>query len=115
MVLADYARLTQVLNNILSNAVRYVPPGCTVRATLKAQDSGVMACFADNGPGIPEEELPRLFDRFWRREPSRSRDSGGSGLGLTIARQIIHTHRGRIWAGPTPGGGLTLCFWLPAA
>ncbi|MBN1246912.1 MAG: HAMP domain-containing protein [Anaerolineae bacterium] len=112
---ADYTRLAQVLNNILGNAVRHLPEGCTVRVTLVAEEGGATACFADNGPGLPEEDLPRLFDRFWRREPSRSRDSGGSGLGLAIAQQIIQAHGGRIWAGPTPGGGLTVCFWLPAA
>ncbi|MCU0519095.1 MAG: ATP-binding protein [Anaerolineae bacterium] len=114
-VLADYVRLTQVLNNILGNALRYLPGGTTMHVTLEARDGGVVACFADNGPGIPESDLPRLFDRFWRREPSRSRDSGGSGLGLAIAQQIIEAHGGRIGANPTPGGGLTLSFWLPAA
>ena len=113
-VLADTTRLTQVLNNILGNAVRHLPNGCTVQVTLGVENGGVTACFADNGPGLPEEDLPRLFDRFWRREPSRSRDSGGSGLGLAIAQQIIQAHTGRIWARPTPGGGLSVCFWLPA-
>ncbi len=115
LVHADYARLTQVLNNILGNAVRHLPDGCAVNISLRAQNNGVTACFADNGPGLPEEDLTRLFDRFWRRETSRNRAAGGSGLGLAIAQQIIQAHEGRIWAATTPGGGLTLCFWLPAA
>jgi signal transduction histidine kinase len=118
-VTADYTRLTQVLNNILGNAARYVPAGCTViikanTLSSKDRDKRVQICVIDNGPGIPEAMIPRIFDRFWRNEPSRSRSTGGSGLGLTIARQIIKAHDGEIWAEPTPGGGLTLCFWLPA-
>ncbi len=112
-VTADYARLTQVLNNVLSNALRYVPAGGHVRISLRTQHDGVTVCVADDGPGIPEEALPRLFERFWRGEPSRSRVTGGSGLGLAIAHQIIQAHHGRIWAEPTSGGGLTICFWLP--
>jgi len=115
LVQADYARLTQVLNNILGNAVRHLPDGCAVQISLRAQDNGVTACFADNGPGLPEEDLTRLFDRFWRRETSRNRAAGGSGLGLAIAQQIIQAHRGHIWPNLTPGGGLTICFWLPSA
>ncbi|MGC9520681.1 MAG: sensor histidine kinase [Anaerolineae bacterium] len=113
VVPADYARLTQVLNDILSNAVRYVPAGGQVRISVEAQADGVVVCVADDGPGIPEAALPRLFERFWRGEPSRSRVTGGSGLGLAIADQIIQAHHGRIWGEPTPGGGLTICFWLP--
>jgi two-component system sensor histidine kinase BaeS len=111
--------LTQVLNNILGNAARYVPAGRAVHITARAyQDRGtdkeVQVCVADNGPGIPEDALPHLFDRFWRNEPSRSRETGGSGLGLAIAQQIVKAHDGRIWAEATPGGGLTICFRLPA-
>lgn len=113
-VSADAVRLTQVLNNLLGNAVQHLPDDSSVRVEISAQEGGVMVCFADDGPGLPEEDLARLFDRFWRRDLSRSRHSGGSGLGLTIAQQIIQAHGGRIWAATTPGGGLTLCFWLPA-
>lgn len=118
-VTADYTRLTQVLNNILGNAAHYVPSGCSVEIRVRAlpvadTQRRVQICVIDNGPGIPEAMIPRIFDRFWRSEPSRSRTTGGSGLGLTIARQIIKAHAGEIWAEPTLGGGLTLCFWLPA-
>ena len=110
----DYERLTQVMNNILSNAARYLPAGCEVRVHVSPDADGVTVRIADNGPGIPDAELPYLFERFWRGEPSRSRKTGGAGLGLAIARRILEAHRGRMWAEKTLGGGLTLGFWLPA-
>lgn len=112
---ADYDRLNQVVGNILSNAARYVPDGGSVRLTARAVQDGVEVAIADNGPGVPDADLPRIFERFWRGDPSRSRATGGSGLGLAIARHIIVAHGGRIWAAPTPGGGLTVAFWLPGS
>lgn len=114
-VSADPDRLAQVIGNILSNAARYVPAGGTVRLTAGAQEGGVVVRVADDGPGVPAEALPHLFERFWRGDPSRSRATGGSGLGLAIARRIVEAHEGRIRAELTPGGGLTFVFWLPGA
>jgi two-component system sensor histidine kinase BaeS len=111
--MADLDRLRQVINNILQNALRYVPAGSEVVITAAPADDGVMIQIADDGPGIPEAHMPHLFERFWRGDPSRSRETGGAGLGLTIARQIVEAHGGRIAAAPTPGGGLTLRIWLP--
>ncbi len=111
-VSADADRITQVLDNILSNAIRYVPAGSTVRISAAKEQGGVTVRVADNGPGVPETDLPKLFERFWRGDPSRSRATGGSGLGLAIARRVIEAHEGRIWAETTPGGGLTMAFWL---
>lgn len=113
-VQVDYERLTQVVNNILGNALRYVTTGSILRIEAGLQDNGVLVSFIDNGPGVSATDLPHLFDRFWRGEPSRNRGTGGSGLGLTIARRIIEAHQGRIWAEATPGGGLTVRFWLPS-
>jgi len=112
---ADYERLTQVVGNILCNAARYVPTGGRVQMTARAAQYGVEVAIADNGPGVPDADLSRIFERFWRGDPSRSRTTGGSGLGLAIARHIILVHAGRIWAAPTPGGGLTVAFWLPGS
>ena len=81
----------------------------------QAAQNGVEVAIADNGPGVPDTDLPHIFERFWRGDPSRSRATGGSGLGLAIARHIIIAHGGRIWAAPTPGGGLTIAFWLPVS
>ncbi len=112
---ADYERLTQVVGNILSNAARYVPAGGHVEITAQAMQNGVEVTIADNGPGVPDTDRRHIFERFWRGDPSRSRTTGGSGLGLAIARHIILAHGGRIWAAPTPGGGLTVAFWLPGS
>jgi signal transduction histidine kinase len=92
-----------------------VPAGGEVRVAVEGVEDGVRVCITDTGPGVPEADLDRLFSRFWRGEPSRSRSTGGSGLGLAIAQQIVQAHGGRIWAEPTPGGGLTVCFWVPRA
>ncbi|MCS7178383.1 MAG: ATP-binding protein [Anaerolineae bacterium] len=115
LVLADRDRLAQVMGNLLTNALRYTPP--EGRITVRVADRGreVMVAVADTGPGVPPEDLPHLFERFWRRDPSRQRATGGSGLGLSIARHIVEAHGGHIWAEPTPGGGLTVAFALPTA
>lgn len=115
LVLADRDRLSQVLGNLLANALRYTPSGghIVVRATSRGREVAISV--ADNGPGVPASDLPYLFERFWRRDPSRQRATGGSGLGLSIARHIVEAHGGHIWAEPTPGGGLTVSFTLPTA
>ena len=110
---ADYDRLTQVINNILGNALRYVPPKGSVRIDANIDKESVVVSVIDDGPGVKPDELPHLFERFWRGDPSRSRETGGSGLGLTIAQRVIQAHNGRIWAETTPGGGLTVRFSLP--
>ncbi len=103
------------MGNLLSNALRHTPP--KGRITVRVTDRGreVVIAVADNGPGVPSEDLPHLFERFWRRDASRQRATGGSGLGLSIARHIVEAHGGHIWAEPTSGGGLTVAFTLPTA
>lgn len=113
-VLGDEQRLSQVIGNLISNALRYCQPGSTVTLSLTPADSGITLTIADDGPGLPDAELDHLFDRFWRAEPSRSRATGGAGLGLAIARQLVLAHHGQITAEPTSNtGGLTIHIWLP--
>jgi two-component system OmpR family sensor kinase/two-component system sensor histidine kinase BaeS len=111
-VSADPQRLSQVIGNLVSNALRYVPEGGRVAITARSVAGGVELAVSDNGPGVPEADLPRLFDRFWRGEKSRSRAAGGAGLGLAIARQLVETQGGAIAASNIPGGGLRVAFIL---
>jgi signal transduction histidine kinase len=114
-VYADPERVHQVLFNLLDNAVRFTPSGGTVRVSATAHNGAVDVAVADTGPGIPAEHLPRVFDRFYRVDTARSRDEGGTGIGLAIARSVIEAHGGRIWAESEPGSGSTFTFELPVA
>jgi signal transduction histidine kinase len=105
----DPARILQVLNNLVSNALRYTPAGGTVRVRCVAGDPGqVVLSVEDTGAGIPAEELPHVFDRFYK-----SKDSRGTGLGLAIAKSLVVAHGGEISAQSIPGQGTTLRFTLP--
>ena len=113
---ADGQRIAQVLTNLLGNALRYTPQDGRADVRLSAQPESILATVSDNGPGIAAEDLPHIFDRFYRADKSRSRDprSGeGSGLGLAIARSIVEAHGGRIWAESETGQGTTIAFTLP--
>ena len=113
VVNADPERLHQVLFNLLDNAYRFSPTGgvVTVRA---ARDNGALrVSVEDTGPGIPAEHLPLVFERFYRADPSRSRQDGGTGIGLAIARSVVEAHGGEIWAESTVGKGATFSFVLP--
>ena len=114
-VFADRERVHQVLFNLLDNAVRFTPPGGEVRVTAERHDGSVDVHVADTGPGIAPEHLPRLFERFYRVDPARSRDDGGTGIGLAIARSVVEAHGGRIWAHSEPGKGTVFTFELPVA
>ncbi|MBM9504504.1 sensor histidine kinase [Actinacidiphila acididurans] len=111
---ADPVRLRQAIGNLVSNAVRHTPPGgaVTLRATTPAPDT-VTVDVTDTGTGIPPSDLPRVFDRFWRADKSRTRRTGGSGLGLPIARKLAEAHGGTITATSTPGEGSTFTLTLP--
>ena len=102
----DPQRFEQVISNLLGNSLRYVMEGGSVWVTAGETPEGVRVTINDNGPGIPEEDLPFVFDRFWRKEKSRSRVSGGTGLGLAIAKQLIEAQNGQIEARNLPEGGL---------
>ena len=110
LVNADPDRLAQVVRNLLSNALRHTPEGGRIDIRAFRQDGHVCVEVQDTGPGIPPEHLPHVFDRFWRGDPSRARETGGSGLGLSIARSLIHAMGGRIGVNSQVGQGST--FWV---
>ncbi|HHV77225.1 MAG TPA: cell wall metabolism sensor histidine kinase WalK [Syntrophothermus lipocalidus] len=114
LMLANEDRMEQVLTNLVENAIRYSPPGKTV--TVKAgSDKGLVQIeVSDEGPGIPEEDLPYIWDRFHRVEKSRSRSLGGTGLGLAIVKQIVEAHGGKVGVHSQPGQGSTFFFSIPA-
>ena len=91
------------------------PSGGRVRVTASRHNGSVDVTVADTGPGIPPEHLPRLFERFYRVDTARSREEGGTGIGLAIARSVVEAHGGRIWAESEPGKGSTFTFELPVA
>jgi two-component system sensor histidine kinase BaeS len=111
----DADRLGQVFGNICENVCKYVQPPGMLNISGQMDDNALTFRFQDSGPGVPEETLPKLFDRLFRVEASRNRDSGGSGLGLSICRQIIENHGGQIWAQRSPQGGLSIEIQLPLA
>jgi two-component system OmpR family sensor kinase/two-component system sensor histidine kinase BaeS len=112
---ADGGRLYQVLGNLVANALRYTPEGGTITLRGEPVDAGVRIMVSDTGEGIPSEDLPAIFDRFWKGDRSRSHASGaGSGLGLAIARQLVHAHGGRIDVESELGQGTTFTFELPS-
>ena len=109
----DANRIEQVLNNLLSNALRHTPSGGQVSLRIDLKDGWVETHLADTGSGIPPESLPRVFERFYRADKSRSREEGGTGLGLAIARQLAVAHGGDIRAANRPGGGAEFTVRLP--
>ena len=114
-VRVDPDRIGEVLANLLANALRHTPPGGLVEVTAVGRGDEVEVMVTDSGEGIPPELLERVFERFFRVDPARTRDSGGSGIGLTISRAIIQAHGGRVWAeGAGRGGGARFVVRLPA-
>ncbi|MGH2973568.1 MAG: sensor histidine kinase [Gemmatimonadales bacterium] len=105
--------IAQVVRNLLSNASRHAGSGGRVVLSARADGAGLVVSVDDNGPGIPPQQRERVFDRFHRSEQARDRASGGSGLGLGIARSIVELHGGRIWVDDSPQGGTRVSFELP--
>ena len=111
----DADRMTQVLINLLDNALRYTPGGGSITLSGKHIPNGVEIIIKDTGPGIPEEDLPYVFDRFYRGDKSRQREEGGSGLGLAIARSLVEGQEGRIRVESLVGEGAEFIIELPVA
>ena len=109
----DTDKMTQVIDNILNNAIKYSPDGGKITVTMKTTDDQMILSISDQGLGIPKQDLPRIFDRFYRVERARSRAQGGTGLGLAIAKEIIKQHKGFIWAKSEYGMGSTFTIVLP--
>jgi signal transduction histidine kinase len=112
--LLDPQRTEQVIGNLVSNALRYVPEGGRVWIEIRQVGESAVVSVNDSGPGVSEEELPHIFSRFWRGDKSRTRASGGAGLGLAIARQLVEAQGGKIAAANLPGGGLQIRCEFPA-
>lgn len=111
----DRERIEQVLMNVISNAIKYTPDGGHIHVTAGTRGQQVWARVADDGIGIPEKDLPQLFERFFRVDKARSRESGGTGLGLSIAREILNQHKGDIRIDSVYGEGSTVTVTLPTA
>jgi len=109
----DTDKMTQVLDNILNNAIKYSPDGGNITFSMKTTDSQLILSISDGGLGIPKADLPKIFDRFYRVDKARSRAQGGTGLGLAIAKEIVKQHKGFIWAKSEYGHGSTFTIVLP--
>ena len=109
----DTDKMTQVIDNILNNAIKYSPDGGKITVSMKTTDDQMILSISDQGLGIPKQDLPRIFDRFYRVDRARSRAQGGTGLGLAIAKEIIKQHKGFIWAKSEYSKGSTFTIVLP--
>ena len=109
----DTDKMTQVIDNILNNAIKYSPDGGKITISMKTTDDQMILSISDQGLGIPKQDLPKIFDRFYRVDRARSRAQGGTGLGLAIAKEIIKQHKGFIWAKSEYGKGSTFTIVLP--
>jgi heavy metal sensor kinase len=113
VVLADARLLARAISNLIENGIRYNHPGGSVTTVVNNQADGIEIRIQDTGMGIPSNELPHIFERFYRVDRSRARHQGGSGLGLSITEHIIQLHGGRIEVESAPGTGTSFSIWLP--
>lgn len=109
----DPLKVTQALENLLDNALKYTPKGSRLEIAARPKSGDIEVSVRDNGPGIPAEDLPHIFERFYRVDKGRSREKGGTGLGLSIVKHIVQLHGGRVRVESTPGQGSTFLFTLP--
>jgi two-component system sensor histidine kinase BaeS len=112
-VFADPDRLKQLFNNLMVNSCRYTESGGETEVKVRVGSKTVVTDIMDSAPGVDETELPRLFDRLYRPDSSRNRQTGGAGLGLSICKNIVVAHNGEISAGASPLGGLRVTVELP--
>jgi signal transduction histidine kinase len=112
-VVLDFERIRMVLSNLLSNAIKYSPQGGTIRIGGWAEEGRIIVYVSDEGIGIPDVEIPHIFDRFYRVDNSLTRTTEGTGLGLYLCKAIVEAHGGSIWARSRPGQGSTFYFSLP--
>jgi signal transduction histidine kinase len=112
LVQADEERMTQVLSNLISNAIKYSPAGGRIKVHGHATPSEVIVCVSDEGPGIAKEDAPRVFDRFYRANEA-ARTTKGAGLGLYLAKAVVDAHGGRIWVDERAEKGTRICLALP--
>jgi two-component system OmpR family sensor kinase len=114
IALGDEERLHQVMANLVSNALAHTPEGSPIEIVGEQSGDYVRLQVIDHGPGVPEAERSKVFDRFWRADESRQRSKGGNGLGLSIVAAVVFAHEGRVFVADTPGGGATFVVDLPA-
>lgn len=114
-VTGDKEKIEQVITNVISNSIKYTPDGGKIEVSAQQNDErdSIIICVSDNGIGIPQEDIPRLFERFYRVEKARSSKAGGTGLGLAIAKEIVEAHGGDIRVESQPGCGTTVCIRIP--
>ncbi len=115
LVMADRDRLSEVMVNLLDNADKYSPPGKDVRIEIRPTETEVIISVLDNGPGLPPQDLERIFEKFYRAEAGDSQRAYGYGLGLYICRLLVEAHGGHIWAANRPSGGASFSLSLPVA
>jgi two-component system, OmpR family, phosphate regulon sensor histidine kinase PhoR len=114
-VRADAAKLHDALRNLVANAITYAPEGSVIRVAADRSDGRVAIAVSDEGPGIPDDDLDRVFERFYRVDKSRARDPGGTGLGLAIVKHLVELHGGTVRAANHPGGGARFTITIAAA
>jgi len=112
-LMGNARRLEQLVTNLLSNAIKYTPQGGKIQVTLKAEGLCLMLRVTDNGIGVPPEEQPHIFDKFYRVQSAATADIGGTGLGLSIVKSVVERHGGRVWVESAPGQGSTFIVLLP--
>jgi signal transduction histidine kinase len=112
--LGDTDRLAQIFDNLLDNAIRHAPAGSAITVTLQRGANEIQCTVKDQGSGIPPEHLPYIFERFYRVESARDRNTGGSGLGLAIVHSLVLAQGGRVIANNNEDQGTMIIFWLPS-